>query len=650
MNIKNTLGAATAILVASVLLTPLSFGQITLKPGGSLWIEGDSTLKRWSSTSTAVELSFTFAEGVSDPAEAVKASKVKGLEARIPVASLKSGDKGLDKNMYKAMNADKFPEVLYKLGSYEPVKTGAGGVMTAQTTGELTIAGRTKTMTMDLECAPGQDGLHLRGAHTLNMSDYGIAPPQADARHDQGPRPGYGSLRSHSKYEQGETPMNRAMTVLMTAALVAGLSSSALALEVVRNDKLKLDIHGRGQMIGVGQVGVPDPYRDNARIYLFMKQARLGFKGSYEDIKFETQFSFGGENTNGSNTDLGMLDFVADIPVKPLGEDTKVKVGQFRVPYGREGITDRGYMNFAERSIATMASYQTRDYGLALQRHSGKLAATMGLFSGGGRNVPQRYLPEVLGIPQVVARVGYNDGVDEDIYHVVGTDIDLTRTTKAAYVNALFMKDTLIGHAVVQNLRTIDKNLLIDSNYNPFIAAGPNNSSGTIGGANTLQRGRTWFVGGDAVLRHPLTNGHLIETEAQVDWGGFENRYGSIHILSARAQMAYHVKPYQIGVRWAGLMLDKNAGFITPGAKINPTMGSVIHEVTPSWTWHIKKHNLKLVADAPVYLNMPVFIEKGVGAYMFSSQPEQVRLLRTAGHTVVRRTVVEGRMMLQFMF
>jgi hypothetical protein len=444
--------------------------------------------------------------------------------------------------------------------------------------------------------------------------------------------------------------MKRTMGVFGAAALIGMMIPNAAALEIVRNDKLSLDIHGRGQMIGVGQVGVPDPYRDNVRVYLFMKQARLGFTGRYEDVKFETQFSFGGENANGANTDLGMLDFVADVPVKPLGDDTSVKIGQFRVPYGREGITDRGYMSFAERSIATMASYQTRDYGLALQKHSGSLAATIGLFSGGGRDVPQRYLPEVLGVPEVVARVGYNDGVDEDIYHVRGTDIDLTRTTKAAYVNGLFMQDTIIGHGVVQNLRTIDKNLLIDANYNPFIIAGPNNAAGTTGGANTLQRGRTWFVGGDAVLRHPLPNGHAFEAEVQADWGGFYNRYGALHIASARAQAAYHVKPYQVGLRWAGLMLDENSGYINAGVKRRPGMGSVIHEITPSLTWHIKRHNLKIVADAPVYLNMPVFIERGVGAYVFASQPGQVTVLNTGGNTVVRRAVVEGRMMFQFMF
>lgn len=428
-------------------------------------------------------------------------------------------------------------------------------------------------------------------------------------------------------------------------ALVAGLSSAASALQVVKTDKFAMDAHGRGQMIGVGQF-VPDPHRDHFRMYLFMKQARLGFMGNYEDVKYETEFSFGGENANGSNTDLGMLDFFADVPVRPLGEGVDFKIGQFRVPYSREGLTNRGYMNWGERSIANLASYQTRDYGLALQKHSGTFAGTVGVFSGGGRDVPQRYLPERLGFPEVVLRVGYNDGVDKDVYHVVGTDQDLADTAKAAYFNALYMQDTLIGHNAVMNLRTIDKNLLIDANYNPYISAGPNAANGT---ATTLQRGNIVFVGGDAVYRRPLSNGHLFEAELEGNWGVYENRYGTLHIYGARAQAAYSVKPYQIGLRYAILGLDNDAGYRTAGKKYSPAMGSPQHEITPSLTWHIKKHHVKLVADAPVYVNMPVYVERGVGAYVFANQPGQITYLASGGSTK-RWVVVEGRMMFQFMF
>lgn len=438
--------------------------------------------------------------------------------------------------------------------------------------------------------------------------------------------------------------MKRAMRLAAAAALLAGLSPGAHAFTAVNTDKLRLDVFGRGQMVGVGQV-VPDPVRDNARVFLFLKQARLGFKGNYEEIKFEIQTAFGGENINGSNTDLGLLDFFADVPVGPLG--AVLKIGQFRVPYSREGLTDRGYMNYGERSIMNMAAYQARDYGLALLKTRDKWTGTIGVFSGGGRDVPQRYLPEVLGVPEFVARFGYNDGVDQDVYHVVGTDIDLKRTTKAAYVNALFMQDTLIGHSTVLNVKTTDKNLLIDSNYNQFVKAGPNR---TAGNAGTLQRGHLWFVGGDAVIRHPIGEGRAVEAEAEVNWGGYDNRYGALHIASGRLQAGYQFQPYHVGLRYGVLMLDRDTNFLSGGQYFSPAMGSAIHEITPTLTWHVKRHNLKVVADAPVLLNMPIFIERGVGAYVFSTQPGQVTVLSSAGNSTKRVSVFEARMLLQFLF
>ncbi len=170
--------AVTFALAVTALSPSLSWSQIALKPIGSLWIEGDSTLHRWSSTSTAVEMSFTLAEGATDPAEAVESSSVKSAEARVPSASLKSGDNGLDKNMRRAMNAEKFPEVLYKLVSYTPAKSKEGGVMTVDTKGELSINGRTQVVTIGMEFVRSPEGLRARGAYALKMSDYGIPPPK----------------------------------------------------------------------------------------------------------------------------------------------------------------------------------------------------------------------------------------------------------------------------------------------------------------------------------------------------------------------------------------------------------------------------------------------------------------------------------------
>ena len=168
-------GTLAAILLAAAIP---ALAQIAVAPGGSLRIEGDSTLHKWSSTATAVSMTFTLADGAPQGlSEAIKAAKVAGMDVKISVAGLKSGESGLDKNMRKSMDAEKFPDVLYKLGKYELAKPTAAGTVAAKTTGELTIAGQTKTVTIDVEFTLGAGAPEVKGSYTLNMSDFGIKPP-----------------------------------------------------------------------------------------------------------------------------------------------------------------------------------------------------------------------------------------------------------------------------------------------------------------------------------------------------------------------------------------------------------------------------------------------------------------------------------------
>ncbi len=462
-----------------------------------------------------------------------------------------------------------------------------------------------------------------------------------------------------------------AKAALTIVAVLLGLHAHGFSIEVVKNENASLEVYGRGQMIGVIE-SVDDPTRDDNRLYLFMKQSRLGFKGNYDTVKYDTQLAFGGEDTQGSNTGLTLLDFVADVPV---GNNAWFKIGQFRVPYSREGLTDRGFMNFGDRSIANLGSYQTRDYGLALLDTGGLWHGTIGVFSAGGRDIPQRYLPERLGVPEIVGRFGYNDGVDEDIYHVVQTDLNLKRTTKAAYFNALYMKDTLIGHSSVLQSRTIDKNLLIDTGFNPYINQGGGPGLGTIAGTKTMQRGSLWFVGGDAVVRRFLAPGRALEGEVEVNWGRYRNRFGSVQLSNFRVQGDYQFQPFELGLRYALLNMDSKSGFLSNSATgtgatagtpvkqvVNNQLGDSIHEITPSFTYHFKEHNLKLVTDLPIYLNCPIWYDKMGNATPLGSQPvggyafpdptstTQNSLLATPGNSTARKTVVELRMLFQFMF
>ena len=450
---------------------------------------------------------------------------------------------------------------------------------------------------------------------------------------------------------------------------------------VVNTDTNKLDIYGRAQMIGTGEI-VPDPKAAHDRVYLFLNEARLGLKGQYEDVfKYEMQLDFGGESINGSNTNMSLLDMVADIPIRAMGENAIFKIGQFRVPYSREGLTDEGYTDFTDPSIANAAASQGRDYGLALMDTFGNIRGTFGTFTGGGRNVPQRYLPEQIGIPYMVARVGYDDGADVDIYHVVGTNQDLKRDSKAFYVNAIYMADTRIGHSTALGVHTIDDNLLIDPNYNPYLKWGDTTASnGAVCSAITCERGQLFFLGTDGVERHRIDDTHALELEYEGNYGGYQNRFGVIHIASARAQAQYKSGHFEYGLRYAILSMGDNAGFLigsaaaaaqtvyatqvggtkTSGAFVyNERMGTPVHEITPSVTYHFKGDRLKVVASLPLFLNAPLWIDNADGTYVFTDPTpsgattltnDQGSVLQTAGNSTERRTIPEARVMFQFMF
>jgi hypothetical protein len=159
----------------------------------------------------------------------------------------------------------------------------------------------------------------------------------------------------------------------------------------------------------------------------------------------------GGEDiTPNTNAALGLLDFSFEVP---LIAGTSAKIGQFLVPYGRERLTDDSTMSFGERSVENLGFAWNRDYGVALSGTQDKLAGTLAVMSGGGRDVPQRFPLETSGFPMIVARVGYNDGIDRDVYHVSARDNDPGRVKSALYGNDLYMKDSLIGHSTVINVR-----------------------------------------------------------------------------------------------------------------------------------------------------------------------------------------------------
>jgi hypothetical protein len=438
--------------------------------------------------------------------------------------------------------------------------------------------------------------------------------------------------------------MKRTFTVLGLLAVLGGVSSQARAANLVENDKFKLNANGRLQWLGVGQK-FDDSFASNNRMYLFMKQARLRVNGKYDGVKFDVQWAYGGEDIVAASPGiaLSLQDFSFDIP---LPANTWLKIGQFRVPYSRERITDSGTLNFGDRSIQSLGFSWNRDVGAALHTYQGKFAGTIGVFTGGGRDVPQRYLPEKLGSPMLVGRFGYDDGVDEDIYDVSAQPTERGRVEKAFYLNALYLKDTLIGHSTVLNVRSTDKSLLINSNWNPFIAQAP------------LTQATVWQAGTDAVVRKPIGR-FTASAEAEANYAHFSNPYGAMALKGGRVQVGAFRNPVDVNLRYAVLFLDtRMANTYTPAtgpALHSPlvTGNKPMQELTPSLTYHYKP-NVAVTVDLPILFNMVVFQENAVGAYLANEQPDQTTVVKpgtTRGTGwVERQTVPEARILFQVTF
>ncbi|MHB8418097.1 MAG: porin [Myxococcales bacterium] len=408
-------------------------------------------------------------------------------------------------------------------------------------------------------------------------------------------------------------------------------------LHVLHTDKYSLDIGGMLQGLGLAQY-VDDPTDAKGRMYLFLPQARLRMDGNYDRFSFNFQLAMGGADlTTSSGVAIGLLDMAVNIPLTASGT-TYLKVGQFLVPYGREQLTDPGFQDFADVSMENLGFDVGRDVGLAIVSHPGLLSIVGGVFTGGGRDVPpNHYLPEVLGIPELVARIGVGN-LDENPFYLRESQAKPEGTKYEVSVNALYTRDSLVGHSTLLNVKAVDKSLLIDSNWNPYI------SEGGVGG---YSQGDYWQAGGDAAVRSDLGNKWALDAEAQLDFAGYSNGYGSLDIWGVRAQAAVLHDPIVLALRYD--VLGPSANFANSGVQITGTQP--IQEIVPSASWRLLGDNLKVILDFPILIDTPVFTEPKVGQYVGTELPDQATVLAAkTGGTVARETVPQARLMFQAQF
>lgn len=147
------------------------------QPGSKVKMDGTSTVHDWTCISAVIggslELDSAFDADLKTLKETPKVTVV------IPVRSLKSqvnpGGARMDQVMQEHMNEKQFKRIEYKLKGLA-AKDGK-----FESTGDLTVSGVTKTVTMPVTFERVDGGkLKVIGSTALKMSDYNIKPPNPE--------------------------------------------------------------------------------------------------------------------------------------------------------------------------------------------------------------------------------------------------------------------------------------------------------------------------------------------------------------------------------------------------------------------------------------------------------------------------------------
>lgn len=131
-----------------------------------IYVNGTSTLHDW-------KINVEEIQGIlhADIRES-KILKLDLIQLIISAKSLKSTKKEMNENIYKALKADQFPKIKYDLKHYS-IKGNEISV-----TGDLSIAGNTKTISSTLYYQVIETQIKCKGNLALKMSDFDIKPPE----------------------------------------------------------------------------------------------------------------------------------------------------------------------------------------------------------------------------------------------------------------------------------------------------------------------------------------------------------------------------------------------------------------------------------------------------------------------------------------
>jgi polyisoprenoid-binding protein YceI len=148
------------LAIGTLCFAQLSNAQKLSAQSSNIKIDGTSTLHAWDMTSKQSVFSGTLA-----------GSNITNVRFVMKATSLKSNESGLDKNAYKALNTEKYPDIVFTASS---IPTSG----TATISGNLTITNATKEVKIPVTVTKNGDSYNIKGSTKIKMTTFGVTPPK----------------------------------------------------------------------------------------------------------------------------------------------------------------------------------------------------------------------------------------------------------------------------------------------------------------------------------------------------------------------------------------------------------------------------------------------------------------------------------------
>jgi polyisoprenoid-binding protein YceI len=160
-------------LLLGLIAGPQNDSDTYLLSSSSMTIEGTSSLHDWTMTTERVDGKASLL--ISEEGELT----IQNLNISLKAESLKSNHSGMDKNAYKALKTSDYPQITFVLKKVNSIQKN-GTTYRVNGTGDLTVAGKTKSMTLAATCSQDANGaVWFKGETKFKMTDFGVEPPTA---------------------------------------------------------------------------------------------------------------------------------------------------------------------------------------------------------------------------------------------------------------------------------------------------------------------------------------------------------------------------------------------------------------------------------------------------------------------------------------